>query len=74
MVAELDSVVLTRDIPQHHLKAGDIGTVVMVHDGGAGFEVEFTTLSGHTVAVITAPFDAVRSADAGEIAHVRRVA
>jgi hypothetical protein len=45
-----DSVVLLRDLPEHRLKAGDIGTVVLVHDGGAGYEVEFSTLAGETMA------------------------
>jgi hypothetical protein len=41
---EHDSVVLTQDIPAHGLSAGDVGTIVLVHRGGAGFEIEFTTL------------------------------
>ena len=32
---------------------GDIGTVVMVHRGGQGYEVEFITLDGKTVAVVS---------------------
>jgi len=30
MIKELDSVVLTTDLPEHGLSAGDIGTVVLV--------------------------------------------
>ncbi len=55
MIHELDSVVLTKDLPEHGLEAGDVGTVVLVHKDRAGFEVEFTTLTGETVAVITLP-------------------
>src|SRR5437868_1502218 len=48
VIEELDSVVLTSDLPEYGLKAGDIGTVVMIHQQGAGFEVEFCTLEGET--------------------------
>ena len=34
MIDELDCVVLTTDIPEHGLAAGDIGTVVIVHEAG----------------------------------------
>jgi len=74
MIKELDLVVLKRDLPDHHLEAGDVGTVVLIHGGGAGLEVEFLTLTGETVAVVTVPSDAVRSVADGEIAHARRVA
>jgi len=42
---EMDLVVLTRDVLDLGLRAGDIGTVVLVHRGGAGYEVEFSTLA-----------------------------
>jgi hypothetical protein len=48
-----DSVVLTVDLPNERLAAGDIGTVVHAHRGGEGYEVEFMTLHGQTVAVST---------------------
>ena len=50
---ELDSVVLTVDLPEHGLQVGDIGTVVLVHGDGAGYEIELSTLDGETVAVVT---------------------
>ena len=53
MIDELDEVVLTCDLPDHGLAAGDIGTVVLVHDEGKGYEVEFMTLDGETIAVAT---------------------
>jgi hypothetical protein len=52
-INELDRVVLTSDLPAHGLKSGDIGTVVLVHQGGAGYEVEFCTLDGSTIGVFT---------------------
>jgi len=46
MIAELDRVILAEDLPEYGLKAGDIGTVVLIHGEGEGYEVEFTTLDG----------------------------
>jgi hypothetical protein len=71
---EHDTVVLKADLPVLGLKAGDIGTVVMVHARGAGYEVEFMTLGGATVAVVTLQADQVRSVAPREIAHARIVA
>ncbi len=52
MIKELDSVVLTVDLPEHRLQKGDIGTVVLLHQK-KGYEVEFMTLGGTTLAVIS---------------------
>jgi hypothetical protein len=73
MIEELERIVLTIDLPEHGLTSGDLGTVVLVHAGGAGYEVEFTDLSGRTLAVVTLSADQVRRAASGEIAHVRQV-
>jgi hypothetical protein len=73
MIKELDPVVLTEDLPAERLRAGDVGCVVMVHDGGAGYEVEFVTLAGETVSVATVPASAVRPVARKEIAHARLV-
>ncbi len=74
MIKELDPVVLTEDLTEHGLQAGDVGWVVMVHKAGAGYEVEFITLTGKTVSVVTVPAAGVREAQSKEIAHARRVA
>jgi hypothetical protein len=50
---ELDTVVLTRDLPKRGLRAGDVGTIVLVHDGEAAYEVEFLARGGETLAVLT---------------------
>jgi hypothetical protein len=71
---EHDIVVLQDDGAEHGLRAGDIGTVVLVHEGGKGYEVEFVTLDGQTVAVVTLDADQVRPIAPGEIAHARAVA
>ena len=74
MIKELDPVVLTKSLPEERLQAGDVGWVVMIHAGGAGYEIEFVTLAGETVSVVTVPVEAVRPVRAKEIAHARMVA
>ncbi len=72
MIQELDSVVLTVDLPEHGLEKGDVGTVVLCHDT-EGYEVEFMTLTGETVAVVSLPVGKLRSIAPKEIAHVRAI-
>jgi hypothetical protein len=74
MIKELEPVVLTQSLPEQGLQAGDVGWVVMIHAGGAGYEIEFVTLAGETVSVVTVPAEAVRSVRAEEVAHARMVA
>ena len=74
MIKQLDPVVLTQSLPEQGLQAGDVGWVVMIHAGGAGYEIEFVTLADETVSVVTVPAEAVRPVRAKEIAHARRVA
>ena len=70
MIRELDSVALARDLPEHGLKAGDIGTVVLLH-GNGGYEVEFMTLDGETVAVESLSAGEIRSIGRREVAQAR---
>ncbi len=74
MIRELDRVVLTNRFESLGLESGDIGTVVLVHEGGRGFEIEFLTLDGETFAVATVTIDDVRPINRNEIAHARVVA
>ena len=46
MAKELESVILTSDLPEYGLKQGDIGTIVLVHGDGKGYEVKFVRLAG----------------------------
>ena len=72
-IKELAAVVLPDDVPEHGLMAGDLGTVVLTHRGGEGYEVEFATLAGDTVAVVTLLASQVRPVRPDEIAHARLV-
>ncbi|MSR59623.1 MAG: DUF4926 domain-containing protein [Planctomycetaceae bacterium] len=73
MVKELDTVVLATDLPEFGLECGDLGTVVLLHHN-SGYEVEFLTLDGETVAVVSLGPEQVRPVGQREIAHVRSVA
>ncbi len=73
MIEELEIVVLTSDLPEDHLKAGDVGTVVLVHGAGQGYEVEFSSFTGETLAVVSVLPEQIRRVDRREIAHVRLI-
>lgn len=73
MINEHDCVVLTQDLPDEGLTAGDIGTVVHIHPGGDGYEVEFMTLAGETVAVVTLLPSQLRAISPRDLAHVREL-
>jgi Domain of unknown function (DUF4926) len=74
MIEELDRVALTRNLPEHGLIAGDIGAVVGVHQEGRGYTLEFMSLDGNTIAIVTLDAKDVRTIGAREIAHARAVA
>ena len=67
MIRELDLVALTADLPEHRLKAGEVGTVVHVHAPDESYIVEFFSPAGNTVAVATVENDQVRSARPDEV-------
>ena len=75
MMDELDRFVLTEDLPEHGLHAGDLGTIVMVHTPGgdytgpSGYTAEFTYLTGETRAVGDLGPNQVRPAQKGEVAR-----
>ncbi|OIO42810.1 MAG: DUF4926 domain-containing protein [Nitrospirae bacterium CG_4_9_14_3_um_filter_41_27] len=73
MIKEHDRIVLLKDIPDEGLHAGDVGTVVHVYRYGEAFEVEFMTLDGETVAVVTLPASHVRAVSNRDITHVREL-
>lgn len=73
MLKELETIVLTDDLPEHGLVRGDLGTIVLVHASG-GYEVEFMTLDGETIAVVSLRSHQVRPVGRREIAQARAVA
>lgn len=73
MIAEHDRVVLTSDIPAESLKSGDVGAVVHSYADGKAYEVEFVSLEGRTLAVVTVEASQLRSTTANEITHAREI-
>jgi hypothetical protein len=73
-IREHDCIVLTADLPENGLQAGDVGTVVHIHGDGAGYEVEFMTLTGETVAVATVLPPQLRPVGKRDVTHVRELA
>jgi hypothetical protein len=57
-------VILTRDVTESGLRAGDVGTVVELHVVPGvpeeGYSVELFDMTGNTVAVVTLPASALR--------------
>ena len=71
MIKEHDCIVLTQDLPDEGLQAGDVGTVVHVHRDAAAYQVEFIKLTGRTVAAATvSPFQ-LRPVSRRDRTHVR---
>ena len=68
-------VILTRDVTEHGLRAGDIGTVVDRHAGPTvsedGYSVAFFDMTGNTVAVATLPASALRVPTTADVPAVR---
>ena len=73
MIKEHDCVVLTANVPDEGLVAGDVGTVVHIHQGGEGYEVEFMTLTGETVAIVPLLASQVRPLNRRDLAHTREL-
>ena len=73
MIREHDTVVLTRDVPERSLRAGDVGAVVSVYETGRAFEVEFVAGDGRTVGVLTLEPGDIRAVSEAEILHVRAI-
>lgn len=75
---ELDRFVLTEDLPENGLHAGELGTIVMVHtpggdyEGPEGYTVEFTYLTGEPRAVVDLRPDQVRPAAEDEVARATK--
>lgn len=71
MIRELETVVLTRDVPERGLEKGDVGAVVHRYVDKGAYEVEFVTAEGRTVAVLTLTEADIRPMGSGEILHAR---
>ncbi|MCG8450896.1 MAG: DUF4926 domain-containing protein [Pirellulales bacterium] len=77
-MAELElykDAILTVDLPEEGLRAGDVGTVVEQHEVASvpeiGYSVEFFDMTGHTVAVVTVPASSLRAPTSSDRPSVR---
>jgi hypothetical protein len=66
----LECVVLSRDLPEHGLRAGDLGAIVEFYEPD-GLEVEFVTAGGRTQAVVTLRTSDVRKVGPRDMVTVR---
>ena len=70
-------VILTRDVTDRGLRAGDVGTVVDRHAVPGvpeeGYSVEFFDMTGNSVAVITPPAPTLRVPTAADRPTVRGI-
>ncbi len=66
----LETVVLSRDLPEQGLRAGDVGAVVHVYTDAA-FEVEFVRASGRTKALVALTASDLRPVAADDMLAVR---
>jgi hypothetical protein len=68
-------VALRRDVPEHHLRAGDVGTVVEIlpHPTGGpqGVILEVFNAVGESIAVVTVPETDIQPLTADGIFNVR---
>ena len=70
---ELERVALTEDLPEQGLRAGDVGMIVHVYGDHKGYEVEFVTVNGDLVALVSVYPNQIRPLENDEIASARRV-
>lgn len=75
MFAEHELAILTVDFPEQGLVAGDVGMIVHIYGDHKGYVVEFVTLTGELVALVSVYPHQIRplEVDEIEIATARRV-
>lgn len=73
MFKELDCIVLTADIEEEGLKAGDGGTIVHMYPGGDAFIVEFMMGDIYTVILADVLPSQARLATNEDFTHTRSV-
>ncbi len=69
MLKELGTVTLIHDISEHHLKKGDVGTIVYLYDQN-NFEVEFVNKDGLTPATLTLQSTDIRLMTSEKVSEV----
>ncbi len=73
MIEEHERAILLVDLIEQKLKAGDVGTVVHIYSDGAAYEIEFFTMDGRTLDVVTVEANQVRPVSSRDILHTREL-
>lgn len=71
MIHEHDQVVITTDLPEHDLKAGDVGVIVHIYNDGEAYELEIFALDGRTLDIVTVEASQVRPVSHRDVLHAR---
>jgi len=58
-----ERIYLLKDLENSPFKAGDVGTIVMLHGNGEAYEIEFFSVDGSTLAVETVPASLIQSCE-----------
>jgi ATP-dependent exoDNAse (exonuclease V) alpha subunit len=66
-------IVLMNDKPSVGLLKGDVGIVVEIYGNNEGYEVEFMTKEGRTVAVETLDVSEIRAISTRDMLHIREL-
>jgi hypothetical protein len=72
-VEELSLAVLRHDLPVHGLIAGDIGTIVLVHNDGEAYEVEFLRSGSQRSVLLTLTPDQIGPLAGGRASRPQQV-
>ena len=70
---ELDTVALSRDLPEHNLRRGDLGAIVHVLAPDL-YEIEFVRASGMTEALVALNSSDLRAVGDADLLSVRPAA
>lgn len=78
-ILEHGYAVVTRDIPEEGVRAGDVGVVVHIHRrpgevAPVGYMLERFTIDGESLDVVSVPADAVRATTSADVTTARPVA
>jgi hypothetical protein len=78
ILPEYSIVVLTKDLPQDELLAGDVGTIVFTHmdknGQPIGYEIEVFSITGESLTTVGVSLTDVRLACENDRAHARTAA
>jgi len=70
-IREFEKVVFTVDLPEYHVAAGDVGTVVEIIREGVAYEVEVFFLDGQTLDVVGVEAGQIRPVTDLDVMHAR---